>query len=159
LIRYYLKEEPMITILPTLRFADEAGRLKKDVFEQAFADVKGYVFKRVDGRGGSSVWVGPHLSRKDVDGVRALVQENPGAFIAQKYIALSQIGDKIVDLRLISFVDQDGVITAPTPWGRGAPVDGDGKVNISAKGKEFAVLVAKRIPRKKTCEEVLEKRP
>ena len=159
LIRYYLKEEPKITILPTLRFGDEAGRLKQDVFEKTFADVKGYVIKRVDGRGGSSVWVGPHLSRKDVDEVRGLVEENPGAFIAQKYIELSQIGDKIVDLRLISFVDQDGVIVAPTPWGRGAPVDGDGKVNISAKGKEFAVLVANRIPRKKTCEDALiEKR-
>lgn len=33
------------------------------------------------------------------------------------------------------------VVVSPTPWGRGVPIDGDGKVNLSQKGKEFAVVV------------------
>jgi len=104
------------------------------------------VIKRVDGRGGDAVWVGPKISREQFLEVRDLVMKNPEAFIVQKYIPLSQVDGQLVDIRCLSNVTPDSVIVSQTFWGRGVPAEGsNGKVNISDRGFEFCIATAKRL--------------
>jgi len=102
------------------------------------------VIKRVDGRGGDAVWVGPKISREHFLKVRILVEKNPEAFIVQKYCPLSQVDGQLVDIRCLANVGPDRVIVSQTFWGRGVPADGsNGKVNISDRGFEFCIATAK----------------
>lgn len=148
LIRFYLKEEPIISEIPTFSFADKSGKLDHSLFQAVFNDPfaqQRLVVKRVDGRGGDSVWVGPKISRDEFETVQTLIQAEPGAFIVQKYLALSIVDNQLVDLRNLANVTPKNIIVSDVLWGRGVPADNsNGKVNISDRGFEFAVCRATR---------------
>jgi len=133
------------------RFNQNAGEHSQMVDETLLSQVfdnpevqHHVVVKRVDGRGGDAVWVGPKISRELFLEARPLVQQNPEAFIVQQYLPLSQVDGQIVDLRCLANVAPDRVIVSQTFWGRGVPVNGsNGKVNISDRGFEFCITTAK----------------
>lgn len=145
LVRFYIKEEPIIKNLETKSFRlfnhDGVGKLNGQLVEDVFANIDQYVIKKVDGRGGDAVWVGPKMDKTELPSVKARVLAEPHAYIVQKYTALSEMDNFIVDLRVISDVNNNKVIVTDTPWGRAVPKDGNGKVNISDLGSETAVFV------------------
>lgn len=144
LIRHYLHEEPILKNIPTQKFIEErTGQLKSELIQQVSLNKDKFVVKKVDGRGGDSVWVGTKLKQSDFDQVLSEVSKNPSVYIVQQYMHLSVLGENIVDLRAISAVLPDRIIVAETPWGRGLPKNGNGKVNISDQGREIAILIAK----------------
>lgn len=160
LIRFYLKEEPILKNIPTQKFIDErTGQLKIDLIREVSRKKEDFVIKKVDGRGGDSVWVGAKTPQTQFDEVLREVEINPSEHIVQKYTHLSVLGENIVDLRSISAVFPDRVVVAETPWGRGLPMNGNGKVNLSDKGREVTVLVIKSAlgPSAISCEQVLLK--
>lgn len=147
LVRHYLKEEPVVTNLATQRFMkpDASGVLKVDeeLMDRLFkkGEYKNNVIKIVDGRGGDGVYIGPKLKKSDIPDLIRKIRERPEAFIAQSFTPLSRVEDRIVDQRMVTIIDPMGAYVARTPWGRGVPATGDGKVNLSKKGREFAILV------------------
>jgi len=105
LITYYLKEEPILKTIPTLSFAKEEEttdeQINENLLNQVFdiPAIQDYVVvKRVDGRGGDAVWVGPKIPREEFIKVKELVRKEPEAFLVQKYIALSQVDGQLVDI-------------------------------------------------------------
>jgi len=143
LVEYYLKEEPILKSIPTLSFAEHCvDELLRAVFDNPDMQ-KSVVIKRVDGRGGDSVWVGPMIPRDQFRKVRDMIQSEPAAFLVQKYIALSQVDGQLTDLRNLACVRRDSLVVSRTLWSRGVPSkDSNGKVNISDCGFEFAVCIA-----------------
>jgi uncharacterized circularly permuted ATP-grasp superfamily protein len=153
LVRHYLKEEPAVPNLPTSRMtrvsADGRTTINEDLMKNLFRDgnYKSHVFKIVDGRGGDGVWIGPKMKPEEAAEVEKKIRANPETFIVQKYSHLSVVQPKageegrIVDLRLISDVGPEDVYVTRTPWGRGLPMGGNGKVNLSDRGREFTVAV------------------
>jgi len=149
LIQHYLGEEPILRTIPTLSFASDPGLLHS-VFDDPRTQGN-VVVKRVDGRGGDAVWVGAKLPRAEFLAARPLVAGEPEAFIVQKYTALSQVDEQLVDLRGPAFITSSGTIfsggpgvgVSPVMWGRGLASKGcNGKVNISDAGFEFAIAIA-----------------
>eukprot|EP00427_Karlodinium_veneficum_P021705 CAMPEP_0169100874 /NCGR_PEP_ID=MMETSP1015-20121227/21324_1 /TAXON_ID=342587 /ORGANISM="Karlodinium micrum, Strain CCMP2283" /LENGTH=919 /DNA_ID=CAMNT_0009161853 /DNA_START=41 /DNA_END=2800 /DNA_ORIENTATION=+ len=148
LIRYYLKEEPILKTIPTRSFATEP-ELLQSVFDDPRTQ-ENVVVKRVDGRGGDAVWVGAKLSRTDFLAARPLAEAEPDAFLVQKYTTLSQVDGHLVDLRGPAFISSSGELSAgmgvavsPVLWGRGVPEKGgNGKVNISDAGFQFTVATS-----------------
>lgn len=145
LVRFYLKEEPIIKNLETKSFRTfnelGVGKLNQALVEDVFNNIDQYVIKKVDGRGGDAVWVGPKMDKTELPSVKAKVLAEPHAYIVQKYTPLSEMDNFIVDLRVISDVHNNKVIVTDTPWGRAVPKTGNGKVNISDLGSETAVFV------------------
>jgi len=146
LIRHYLKEEPILRNVETLRLAKgalpgEVARVDEKALRRVMEDRNNYVIKRVDGRGGDGIWVGPKISEKQWREAEAAVRAAPDRYLAQRYTPLSVLDDMIVDLRMISVVSPKGVFVSPTPWARGIPQAGDGKVNLSKAGVEVPVVV------------------
>ena len=89
------------------------------------------------------MWIGRKLKKTEIAELKKKIQADPGAYISQRYMALSRVNDNIVDLRLLTQILPDEIIVSNVPWGRGLPADGNGKVNLSGNGREFAVLVPK----------------
>ncbi len=143
LIRFYLKQEPIIRNIPTESFVDFQGRYQKDKLEKVTTAMPQYVIKKVDGRGGDGVWVGPKVTVDELATLKSRIEANPSQYIHQKYLNLSELNGNIVDLRLITMVMDDKAYVAATPWGRGLPKSGNGKVNLSDQGREIAVFVVK----------------
>jgi uncharacterized circularly permuted ATP-grasp superfamily protein len=106
-----------------------------------------WVFKKVDGRGGSEVWVGPKVTKEELKKLRIAILKNPDEFIIQNYTQLSQLEDYLVDLRLLASLDSKRSIVSELPWGRAKPIDGNGKVNLSDGGAETLVIVRSRLAR------------
>eukprot|EP00012_Vannella_robusta_P008197 CAMPEP_0206195462 /NCGR_PEP_ID=MMETSP0166-20121206/7849_1 /ASSEMBLY_ACC=CAM_ASM_000260 /TAXON_ID=95228 /ORGANISM="Vannella robusta, Strain DIVA3 518/3/11/1/6" /LENGTH=628 /DNA_ID=CAMNT_0053612715 /DNA_START=23 /DNA_END=1905 /DNA_ORIENTATION=- len=122
LIRFYLKEEPIISEIPTFSFADKNGQLDQALFQAVFNDPfaqQRLVLKRVDGRGGDAVWVGPMIPRAEFESVQEKIQAEPGAFIVQKYLALSVVDNQLVDLRNLANVTPQNIVVSDVLWGRG----------------------------------------
>lgn len=141
MVRHYLKEEPILKNIPTQKFADKQGKLDSRLLNKVMQNPEKYVVKAVDGRGGDSVWVGPKISKKEFRSVHEKILKEPHRYIVQEYTPLSLVGDKIADIRGLSLIDSKGAVTADSFFARGLPKDGNGKVNISDKGREMAVLV------------------
>jgi uncharacterized circularly permuted ATP-grasp superfamily protein len=147
LVRHYLKEEPLLPSIPVERFgvreASGEVRLDEDLLHRVLDDGahRDWVFKVVDGRGGKGVYIGPKMSEEDRQELLAHIKSDPSRWVVEPYTTPSTLNGHIVDLRMVSQVTPDGVIVSPTPWGRGVPIEGDGKVNLSQAGREFAVAV------------------
>jgi hypothetical protein len=166
LIIFYLNEEPILKNIPTQKFADErTGKFKTELGNEITANRSKYVIKKVDGRGGDSVWVGAKTDQQVLNQVLSRIALDPSAYIVQEFTHLSVMGDNIVDLRSITAILPDKIIVAETPWGRGLPMSGNGKVNLSDQGREVTILVAKEIKQNASslspgtsirCETVLE---
>jgi uncharacterized circularly permuted ATP-grasp superfamily protein len=157
MIRFYLKEEPLLRNIETQKFADSKGRLNTSLVETVFSNIAEYVVKRVDGRGGNAVWVGPKISPHELNSLKEKIALEPEFYIVQKYTPLSTLDNLIVDMRVISEVNPHSVTVANTAWGRGLPLDGDGKVNLSTTGREIAILIDQTLRTPKTCSGLLQK--
>jgi len=148
MIRFYLKEEPILKNIPTQAFLKVAKKgavktLDESLIKEVFSSFHRYVLKRVDGRGGDAVWVGPKVKAKKLAELEALVRSEPEKFIVQEFLELSQMEGHLVDVRLHSLIENNFELVSEVPWGRAVPLSGDGKVNISASGSETTVLVRK----------------
>jgi uncharacterized circularly permuted ATP-grasp superfamily protein len=143
LIRFYLHQEPILRNIETERFASAQGVLREDLLARIFSDFQQYVIKKVDGRGGDSVWVGPKVTPSEQEALIQMIRRNPDYFIVQRFTPLSEMNKNIVDVRVISAVSDKDIIVTETPWGRGLPKSGNGKVNLSDKGREVSVLVVR----------------
>ena len=155
MVRFYLKEEPILRNIETQRFADvKTGALNEVLFQRVFKNLERYVIKKVDGRGGDAVWVGPKITREEIPALQERLRQDPGMYIVQEFTPLSRMNELIVDIRVISAVTPNKVVVTETPWGRGLPASGNGKVNLSDKGREITVLVqSKRVP---LCRQVFQ---
>ena len=142
LIEFYLGEKPILRNIPTKRFSIGNGsRLNEILLERVFKNLDQYVIKKVDGRGGDAVWVGPKVRPEEIADLKQRIRSAPDEYIVQEYTPLSRLNGNIVDLRVIADVAPKDIFVTDTPWGRGLPADGNGKVNLSDKGREITVLV------------------
>jgi uncharacterized circularly permuted ATP-grasp superfamily protein len=144
IIRHYKKEEPILKNLETESFAkyDQKGKaqLSRATLEKFTSNPKDYVVKGVGGRGGDEVWIGAKMTAAKIKQVVAKIEADPSNFIIQPNTHLSVLGDLIVDSRFHTWVGKGGAIVSPVPWGRGIPISGDGKVNLSAQGREVTII-------------------
>ncbi len=145
LVKFYLKEEPLIKNIPTDSFRsfdkNENKILNQKFFDTVFKNKDKYVIKKVDGRGGDAVYIGSKMSDPDFKDLQKAIKQNPEFYIAQEFTPISVMDNMLVDMRVLTDVSPNGVIVSDIPFGRAIPVDGDGKVNISVKGRETTVLV------------------
>jgi len=156
IIKYYLKEEPILKNLPTGSFRIfEKGEevLDKKAIKLMLKEKKEYVIKAVNGRGGTQVWLGRTTGDKEWKSVLKIIAENPNEYIYQRYTPLSTLGDFIGDIRLHAHIGNGRPIVAPVPWSRINTINGSGKVNISGNGFEATVFIRKE--NKKNCLDVL----
>lgn len=83
MIRYYLKEEPIISNVPTyLCFRDKD---RKYVLE----NIDKMVVKAANGAGGYGMLIGPHATQKERDAFKEKIMTDPRGYIAQPMISLS----------------------------------------------------------------------
>jgi uncharacterized circularly permuted ATP-grasp superfamily protein len=83
MIRYYLKEEPLIDNVPTyLCFRDKD---RKYVLE----NLDKMVVKAANGAGGYGMLIGPHATQKERDSFKEKILTDPRGYIAQPMISLS----------------------------------------------------------------------
>jgi hypothetical protein len=150
-VSFYLGEEPILknieTHNPRIFKRGVPHGLDESLMQRVEKNPSEWVIKVVDGRGGKGIWVGAKVSKAEfsrgIDEVRA----NPDKYLLQKYTPLSELAGMIVDLRIHSDIAPTGsVFVSRTPWGRGLPQNGDGKVNLSASGKEVAVIIRRAQP-------------
>jgi uncharacterized circularly permuted ATP-grasp superfamily protein len=149
-VRTYLAEEP---ILRNIRTEDAGERVgdrivpRTEFLNSVSGDKDRWVIKVVDGRGGSGIYVGAKISQAEFDRGLAEARREPWRYKIQEYTPLSVMGSQIVDLRIHSDVPPQGrVMVSDVPWGRSLPLNGDGKVNLSAQGRETTVMVRAAAP-------------
>lgn len=85
LIRYFLKEEPILKNVPTYVCSDDNER--KYVVEH----LDQLVVKATDGAGGYGMLVGPHSTKEQQDDFRGRIESNPRGYIAQPTLSLSRV--------------------------------------------------------------------
>lgn len=101
MIRYYLKEDPLLNNVPTYLGLRDTER------DYILANLEQLVVKAVNESGGYGMLVGPHATRAQREAFAEKVRANPRNYIAQPVIALSRhptlLGDELygchVDLR------------------------------------------------------------
>ncbi|MEK6579662.1 MAG: circularly permuted type 2 ATP-grasp protein, partial [Bdellovibrionota bacterium] len=155
MVQYYLPNEvPLLTSIRTRSFSkSKSGSIELDgislqkLFE---GEHKKLVFKIPDGRGGKGVWIGPKMNQGEIRELEKIIVENYKQIQVVDFIHLPVLEDRLVDLRMITDVGPKSVNVANTPWGRGIPIQGNGKVNISDQGREVMIGVVKDPPRSKT---------
>ena len=137
LIRFFLDEEPLLPAVPTLHLADPAA------LEEALERLDQLVLKPRDGLGGHGVVLGPEADAEELRDVRALILEDPAAWLAQEPVSLSthptvvdgRLAPRHVDLRPFVLRRRDGG-RAVLPGGltRVALAAGERVVNSSRGG-------------------------
>ena len=144
MIRFYLKEEPILKTIETRSFKITDSKnnavLDKDFFDEVFANISNYVIKDPKGLQGRDVWLGPHLKGSEVESLKEKVLRDPGNFIAQKYLPISQIDDQIVDFRVFAMFTMDDVVVGDHIWARSDSIYGTGKLNIHQEAGVTAVF-------------------
>ena len=147
LIRFYLKEEPLLESIPSCLFVyrTSTGRWRLDttLLNTVMRNKNKFVVKRVDEDGGQGVWVGQKRHWKQWAILKDKIRKDPEKFIVQKFEHLSVLENRIVDLRIHTHVDYEKIITSNTPWGRANWIHGDGKVNLSSNGFTSPVITLK----------------
>jgi uncharacterized circularly permuted ATP-grasp superfamily protein len=145
MIEFYLGEKPILENVPTwlCREADDLGYVLDHMHE--------LVVKEVHGAGGYGMLVGPAATKDEIERFRAVVQANPGNYIAQPTLALSTcptfvesgIAPRHIDLRPYVLSGQT-VQTVPGGLTRVALKEGSLVVNSSQGGgtKDTWVLEA-----------------
>lgn len=150
LIRYYLSEEPILANVHTWRVGEPEQRA--EVLDR-LAEL---VLKPVDGSGGKGIVIGPAASKKELGVLRAAIEKNPRAWIAQPVISLSTVPTLVesgvrprhVDLRPFAVNDGDDVYVLPGGLTRVALPEGELIVNSSRGGgsKDTWVLADPWVP-------------
>nr|WP_229673595.1 circularly permuted type 2 ATP-grasp protein [Nakamurella endophytica] len=148
IIRYYLREEPILPNVDTYRMEDPDHR------DYALEHLAELVVKPVDGSGGKGIVIGSRADRATLARTRTAILDNPRGFIAQREIALSTvptlIGDRMrprhVDLRPFAVNDGSSVWVLPGGLTRVALPEGELVVNSSQGGgsKDTWVLAGRR---------------
>jgi uncharacterized circularly permuted ATP-grasp superfamily protein len=136
IIRYYLREEPILPNVDTYRMEVPEHR------EYALEHLAELVLKPVDGSGGKGIVIGSRADSATLAKARDAILENPRGFIAQREIALSTvptlIGDKMrprhVDLRPFAVNNGNDVWVLPGGLTRVALPEGELVVNSSQGG-------------------------
>ena len=83
MIRYYLKQEPMVKNVPTFLCRNPQDR------DYVLDNIHKLVVKPVNESGGYGVFVGPHSSKAEAKRVAALLESNPQNYVAQPTLSLS----------------------------------------------------------------------
>ena len=108
--------------------------------------------------------MGPKISQEEWEKGIAEAHKSPERFQRQDVLGLSRVEDNLTDMRSMAYVLGEQTIISQTKWSRGIPLAGDGKVNLSASGFEYIVMVVKdplrpgrrpakmRAPRKIYCQ-------
>jgi uncharacterized circularly permuted ATP-grasp superfamily protein len=136
LIRYYLREEPIIPNVDTWRLEDNQAR------EEVLDRLQELVIKPVDGSGGKGIVIGPRATRPELDALRRRVSEDPRGWIAQPVVQLSTVPTLIedclrprhVDLRPFAVNNGEAVWVLPGGLTRVALPEGELVVNSSQGG-------------------------
>ncbi|HET7577890.1 MAG TPA: circularly permuted type 2 ATP-grasp protein [Bacillales bacterium] len=84
MIRYYLKEEPLIQNVRTYFLNDPEQRA------YVLDHLEELVVKQKNASGGYGMLIGPHADQGELDLFRRLIRQNPDTFIAQPTIKLSR---------------------------------------------------------------------
>jgi len=93
LVRFYCAEEPLLRSVPAWDLAIDEQRA------EALARLDELVFKPRDGAGGEGIVLGARASEEQLSRLRAEIDADPGAWIAQEPVALST-HPTVVDGRL-----------------------------------------------------------
>jgi uncharacterized circularly permuted ATP-grasp superfamily protein len=136
LIKYYLREEPIIANVDTWRLEDDGAR------EEVLDRLEDLVVKPVDGSGGKGIVIGPRATRSELDALRRRVSEDPRGWIAQPVVQLSTVPTLIddglqprhVDLRPFAVNNGEDVWVLPGGLTRVALPEGELVVNSSQGG-------------------------
>ena len=136
LIRYYLREEPILPNVDTWRLEDDDAR------EEVLDRLEDLVVKPVDGSGGKGIVIGPRATKAELDALRRRVTEDPRGWIAQPVVQLSTVPTLIedclqprhVDLRPFAVNNGEGVWVLPGGLTRVALPEGELVVNSSQGG-------------------------
>lgn len=137
LIALYLGEAPLLPCVPGLALA-EPGALG-----EVLADPRAFVIKARYGEGGAGVTVCRDASDAELRALIDAVRADPGAWMAQRTVALSThptitpegaLEPRHVDLRPYVFATRDGPRTAPGGLTRVALTRGSLVVNSSRQG-------------------------
>ena len=91
LIRYYLRDEPIIANVDTWRLEDDDAR------EEVLDRLEELVVKPVDGSGGKGIVIGPRATAAELDALRRRVTADPRGWIAQPVVQLSTVPTLIED--------------------------------------------------------------
>ena len=136
LIRYYLRQEPIIANVDTWRLEDDDAR------EEVLDRLAELVVKPVDGSGGKGIVIGPRATREELDALRKRVTDDPRGWIAQPVVQLSTVPTLIddglqprhVDLRPFAVNNGEDVWVLPGGLTRVALPKGELVVNSSQGG-------------------------
>jgi uncharacterized circularly permuted ATP-grasp superfamily protein len=101
IIKFYLKEEPILPNVPTFLMTDVAQR------DHVLAHLEEMVVKAVGESGGYGMLIGPHSTKQQREEFRARVLADPRNYIAQPTLALSsapclidgEVESRHIDLR------------------------------------------------------------
>ena len=91
MIKYYLKQEPILPIVPTYICAEDDQR------DYVIKNIEKLVVKAANESGGYGMLVGPHTTAEQCDAFRKVVAENPRNYIAQPTLQLSRVPVMIDD--------------------------------------------------------------
>ena len=136
LIKYYLREEPIIANVDTWRLEDDEAR------EEVLDRLEDLVVKPVDGSGGKGIVIGPRATQSELDALRRQVSEDPRGWIAQPVVQLSTVPTLIddglqprhVDLRPFAVNNGEDIWVLPGGLTRVALPAGELVVNSSQGG-------------------------
>jgi uncharacterized circularly permuted ATP-grasp superfamily protein len=114
MIRYYLKEDPILANVETFRPLVPSHR------QHILANLDSLVVKAVDASGGYGMLIGPASTRQQRDEFARKIESNPRGFIAQPTISLSRhptlidgrLDGRHVDLRPFVLFGDDIVVMA-----------------------------------------------
>jgi uncharacterized circularly permuted ATP-grasp superfamily protein len=136
LIKYYLREDPIIANIDTWRLEEDGAR------EEVLDRLQELVVKPVDGSGGKGIVIGPRATKAELDELRRQVSEDPRGWIAQPVVQLSTVPTLIedclqprhVDLRPFAVNNGEDVWVLPGGLTRVALPEGELVVNSSQGG-------------------------
>lgn len=94
IIRYYLKEEPILKNVPTYLCREKADR------EYVLDNIADLVVKETNAAGGYGMLIGPKADSEEHERFRKLIQDNPTNYIAQPTLSLSTV-PSIIDNKSI----------------------------------------------------------
>jgi Circularly permuted ATP-grasp type 2/A predicted alpha-helical domain with a conserved ER motif. len=147
LIRYYLREEPLLPNVQSYRLDDP------EVLHWVLGHLDQLVLKPVDGAGGAGIVIGPRAGQAALAALRARVAAQPRGWIAQQPVALStspvligeQLAPRHIDLRPFAVNDGTDVWLLPGGLTRVALPEGELVVN-SSRGRGPAGHRADPVP-------------
>lgn len=168
LTRFYLNQEPILPGATSRRFIklNDAGEIEIDQenIEYALKNRLTSVIKIVDGRGGDGIYIGPKMNATDWAALRKKIEAEPHRYLVQEFshpsvVRVKGADDRIVDIRMLSMVDETGrTLVSNTPWSRSnSRVSGDGKVNMSKNGTLMNVFIVPDPP-EASCAQGLDRR-